>query len=168
VSDRRPGQVFGSVDELLADARSRLRRLRPDEAEAAVAAGAMFVDIRPAWQRAVEGEIAGSLIIERNHLEWRLDPASAARVAQADGARRWIIVCSESYTSSLAADALRSVGVDATDLAGGVHAWIASGRPVIAGPSRVEAIAGQQPPVDAAELGAPGGAADGRPPLRPH
>ncbi|MDT4939310.1 MAG: hypothetical protein QOG80_2981 [Pseudonocardiales bacterium] len=121
---------FSSVEDLLADARSRLDRLYVEDVRAALAAGQRLVDIRPAWQRAGEGEIPGSLIVERNHLEWRLHPASAARLAQARVGQRWIVVCSEGYTSSLAADALNSLGVPASDLVGGFRAWEAARLPI--------------------------------------
>ncbi|NYJ05170.1 rhodanese-like domain-containing protein [Petropleomorpha daqingensis] len=120
-----------SIDELLAEARSRLVRLSPAQAAARVARGALLVDIRPAAQRALEGEVPGSLIVERNVLEWRFDPASAARLPQATGYDVEVIVlCSEGYTSSLAADALRSLGLtQATDVVGGFVAWQAAGLP---------------------------------------
>lgn len=121
--------TFGSVDELLADARSRLDRLAPQEAAAALADGALLVDIRPQWQRAEDGEVPGSLIVERNHLEWRLHPASDARLPAAVPGQRWIVVCTEGYTSSLAADALNSIGVPATDVVGGFYAWRDAGLP---------------------------------------
>ena len=121
---------FASVDELLADARSRLERLDIDATEAALEHGARLVDIRPAWLRANEGEISGALVVERNHLEWRLHPESDARLDAAVPGQHWIVFCSESYTSSLAADALNSIGVPATDLIGGFQAWSAAGRPV--------------------------------------
>jgi len=124
---------FGSVEELLEDARSRLVRLTPRQAAAAVADGAGLVDIRPAWQRAEAGEIPGALVVERNHLEWRLHPASSARLPQAAVGRRWIVVCTEGYTSSLAADALNSIGVTATDVVGGFAAWRAAGQPTVPG-----------------------------------
>jgi len=124
---------FGSVEELLEDARSRLVRLTPRQAAAAVADGAGLVDIRPAWQRAEAGEIPGALVVERNHLEWRLHPASSARLPQAAVGRRWIVVCTEGYTSSLAADALNSIGVPATDVVGGFAAWRAAGQPTVPG-----------------------------------
>jgi rhodanese-related sulfurtransferase len=127
------GPRFSSVDELLDDARSRLDRLDVAGLVAAVDAGSLIVDIRPQWQRIREGEIAGSLIVERNHLEWRLHPASGSRVAEAAPGQRWVVVCSEGYTSSLAADALNSIGVPATDLVGGIHAWKAADLPVVAG-----------------------------------
>ncbi len=120
---------FATVDDLLADARAGLDRLDPPQAAAAVAAGALLVDIRPAAQRAAEGEIPGALVVERNHLEWRLHPASDARVAAAGPGQRWVVVCSEGYTSSLAAAALNSIGVPATDLAGGFQAWAEHGLP---------------------------------------
>jgi len=121
--------VFASVEELLEDARSRLHRLYVEDVPDALARGDRFVDIRPASQRELEGEIPGALIVERNHLEWRLHPASDARVDQAVRGQRWIVVCSEGYTSSLAADALNSLGVPATDLVGGFRAWQAAGLP---------------------------------------
>jgi rhodanese-related sulfurtransferase len=125
--------TFSSVDELLADARSRLDRLGPAAAAAAVEAGALLVDIRPQWQRGRDGEIPGALVVERNHLEWRLGPQSEARVPAAVDGQRWIVVCDEGYTSSLAADALNSIGVPATDVDGGFHAWAAAGLPTTPG-----------------------------------
>jgi rhodanese-related sulfurtransferase len=129
---------FSSVDELLADARSRLERIDVDGLVTALEAGMRIVDIRPQWQRIREGEIPDSLIIERNHLEWRLHPASDSRIAEAVPNQRWAIVCSEGYTSSLAADALNSIGVPATDLVGGVHAWKAAGLPIVPGGAEPE------------------------------
>lgn len=151
-----PGEPrFHSVEDLLAAARAGLRRLSPAEVVAEVAAGAKLVDIRPAWQRAAEGEIAGALVIERNHLEWRLHPGSAGRAAAAVSGQRWIVVCSEGYTSSLAAAALRSLGVDATDLAGGIRQWRADGLPVLAGPTRAGQVVGEQPSVEHGDLAGP-------------
>ena len=121
-----------TIDEVLADARTRLKRLDPNEAFAAARDdGALLVDIRPAAQRAAEGEIPGALIIERNVLEWRFDPASDARLPAASYDLQVIVFCSEGYTSSLAAAALQELVVHrATDLAGGFRAWEAAGLPV--------------------------------------
>lgn len=124
---------FASVDALLDDARSRLHRLTPDDAAQQVADGALVVDIRPVWQRAGDGEVPGSLIVERNHLEWRLHPDSTSRVLRASRGQRWIVLCHEGYTSSLAADALNSLGVPASDVIGGFAAWRAAGLPTCAG-----------------------------------
>ncbi len=131
---------FASVEELLADARSRVCRLTPSEAADAVAAGARLVDIRPSWQRRDEGEIPGALIVERNHLEWRLHPRSDARLPSAVAGQRWIVVCSEGFTSSLAADALVSLGIAANDVVGGFVAWRAAGLPTRAGETPVEHV----------------------------
>ena len=137
---------FASVEELLADARSRLHRLTPQQAAAAVAAGDGLVDIRPAWQRAQAGEIPGALVVERNHLEWRLHPASDARLPSAAPGRRWIVLCTEGYTSSLAADSLNSIGVPATDVVGGFAAWRTAGLPTVNGaPTPVDAIVSPAP-----------------------
>ena len=127
---RRPARSR-SVDELLADARARLIRLRPAQARQAVDTGAVLVDIRPEAQRHAEGGIPGALIVERNVLEWRFDPASAARLPVASYELQPIIFCSEGYTSSLAAAALQDLGLLlATDLDGGFVAWRAAGLPV--------------------------------------
>jgi rhodanese-related sulfurtransferase len=117
-----------TVVDLLAAARARLDRPDPHRAAEMVAKGAILVDTRPAWQRAKEGELPGALVIERNHLEWRLDPASDARIPEAtDHDVTWIIVCSQGYASSLAAASLQDLGLhNATDLAGGYQAWKAA------------------------------------------
>jgi rhodanese-related sulfurtransferase len=123
-----------SVEHLLAGARAGLRRVGPVEAAAAQRDGAVLVDIRPQAQRVREGEIPGSLMVERNVLEWRFDPASEARLPLASYDLEVIVVCSEGYTSSLAAYALQQLGIRrATDLAGGFRAWQAAGLPTVPG-----------------------------------
>jgi len=124
--------VTKTVEELLEEARARLRRLSPADAADALAAGALVVDTRPAAQREREGEMPGALVIERNVLEWRLDPASPDRVPDVTGYDQVVVVvCSEGYSSSLAAAALQDMGFrNATDVAGGFRAWKAAGLPV--------------------------------------
>jgi len=121
------------IDELLAAARSRLRRLDPEATRAAQRSGAVLVDIRPAAQRAEHGEIPGAVIVERNVLEWRFDPRSPARLDLADRYDLPVVVfCQEGYTSSLAAAALHDLGLHrATDLTGGFAAWRAAGLPTV-------------------------------------
>ena len=121
-----------SVDQMLARARSRLSRVGPRQAETEMRQGALLVDIRPAAQRAGEGEVPGALTVERNVLEWRFDPASDSRLPQAGSYDlRVIVMCSRGYTSSLAAASLQDLGlVNATDLDGGFQAWAAAGLPV--------------------------------------
>jgi rhodanese-related sulfurtransferase len=131
---------FTSVDDLLADARSRLIRISPLAASALIDRGAFLVDIRPVWQRSAEGEVPGSLIVERNHLEWRLHPDSSARVPHARPGRQWIVLCSEGYTSSLAADALNSLGISATDVVGGFAAWRGAGLPTVPGATAADQV----------------------------
>lgn len=117
------------IERVLIDARSRYRRLPAGRVLGAVKRGAVLVDIRPQAQRAREGEVPGALIIERNVLEWRCDPTSDARLPQAVGDDvEWVIVCSEGYTSSLAAAALLDIGLHrSTDVVGGYHALAAGG-----------------------------------------
>ncbi len=120
------------IDDLLAAARARLVRLGPHETYRAVHRGAVLIDIRPAAQRAEHGEIPGAIVIERNVLEWRLDPRSDARLPFTHYDLEVIVTCQEGYTSSLAAAALRDLGLlRATDLEGGFKAWQAAGLPTI-------------------------------------
>lgn len=113
-----------SIDDVLAEARSRLHRLTPAEAVAARDAGAVVVDIRPAAQREVQGGPDGVLVVERNVLEWRFDPQSDARLPIAAYDLQVVVLCQEGFTSSLAAAALQDLGLHrATDVAGGWKAW---------------------------------------------
>ena len=127
-----PAQGGRPVGAILAQARGRLKRLGPQQTYDAMRAGALVVDIRPQAQRGAEGHLPGALVVERNVLEWRLDPASDARLPEAGDYRRpVIVVCSEGYASSLAAASLQDLGLEnATDLAGGFRAWAELGLPV--------------------------------------
>ncbi|WP_067476188.1 rhodanese-like domain-containing protein [Nocardia amamiensis] len=118
-----------TVDQMLENARAQLSRIYAFELPEAIERGAILVDIRPQAQRGREGTLPGALVIERNVLEWRLDPSSSARLAlAADHDVEWIVVCSEGYTSSLAAAALQQLGLHrATDLVGGYQALKAAG-----------------------------------------
>jgi rhodanese-related sulfurtransferase len=117
-----------TIDELLADARSGLDRVPAEELAAAQRDGALIVDIRPVEQRARDGELPGAIVVDRNVLEWRLDPASADRISQVtDHNSRIIVVCNEGYSSSLAAATLQGLGLHrATDLVGGYQQWLRS------------------------------------------
>lgn len=123
-----------TVDDLLWEARSGLDRYSPARALAALGRGALLVDIRPHAQRVLEGEVPDALVLERNVLEWRLDPQSSARVPEASYELEVVVLCSEGYTSSLAAASLQVLGISrATDLEGGFAAWRDAGLPVVAG-----------------------------------
>ncbi len=130
------------IDLVLRAARRRLRRLPATELPAALSRGAVVVDIRPQAQRSREGDLPGALVIERNVLEWRCDPTSDAKLPQAVGDDvEWVIVCSEGYTSSLAAAALLDIGLHrATDVIGGHQALAAAG--VL---DRLAGLAGRRP-----------------------
>jgi rhodanese-related sulfurtransferase len=126
-------QTRTTIAELLEAARSRLERVAPAEAAAAVADGAVLVDIRSERQRERDGVIPGARCFPRNVLEWRADPESGASDPElaADLGRRVIVVCDEGYQSSLAAATLQQLGfLRATDLVGGFQAWREAGLPV--------------------------------------
>ncbi|HEY7722098.1 MAG TPA: rhodanese-like domain-containing protein [Pedococcus sp.] len=130
---------MSGVDDLVAAARAGLRRLTPAEAAEACDRGALLVDTRTAAQRARQGELPGAVVIDRTVLEWRLDPTGRWRIPELTSAEQVVIVvCSQGYSSSLAAASLQKVGLpNATDLVGGALAWIEAGLPVSAGPADV-------------------------------
>jgi rhodanese-related sulfurtransferase len=116
-----------AIDVLLAAARLGLDRVEPARLAAERAAGALVVDTRPVDQRDRDGDLPGAVVVDRNVLEWRLDPTSPYRIPEAsDRDLRIILVCTEGYSSSLAAATLRQLGLRrATDLVGGYQAWLA-------------------------------------------
>jgi len=118
-----------TIDDLLATARTRLHRVDPERAVAAVHDGALLIDIRPSELRRRDGELPGAIVVDRNVLEWRLDPASPHRLPEVTNHEQVVIlVCNEGYASSLAAATLQDLGLrNATDLEGGFAAWAARG-----------------------------------------
>jgi rhodanese-related sulfurtransferase len=129
--ERPPGAR--TIDELLASVRARIGRVHPREVPARMAAGALLVDTRPWEQRSRDGAVPGAVVIDRNVLEWRLDPASPDRIPQVSGYDLEVVVlCNEGYSSSLVADTLRTLGLTRTvDVIGGFVAWRAAGLPIV-------------------------------------
>ncbi|MFI9002756.1 rhodanese-like domain-containing protein [Streptomyces sp. NPDC053541] len=129
------------IDALLERVRDGLDRLDPRAAHAAWRAGdALLVDTRYAALRERDGLIPGALVVERNELEWRLDPLGSHRAPEADSHDlRVVVFCNEGYASSLAAESLRRLGLHrATDVIGGFQAWKAAGLPVLLPASRTD------------------------------
>jgi len=131
--------VHRGIDAVLADSRAGVVRLSPAEVVEAQARGALVVDTRTEAQRRRQGELPGAVVIDRTVLEWRLDPTSSARIPEATGYDlEVVVVCRQGYSSSLAAASLRSVGLHrATDLEGGVEAWLVAGLPMSSVPADV-------------------------------
>jgi rhodanese-related sulfurtransferase len=116
--------MMQSADDLLAHARRRIGRVQPPQLRASQASGELVVDIRSEAARCAEGVLDGAVIVERNVLEWRLDPLGRHRIPEVRDHSQWIVVmCSEGYASSLAAVSLFDLGLEhAADLEGGFQA----------------------------------------------
>jgi rhodanese-related sulfurtransferase len=129
-AQRPPGSR--TIDDLLQQVRDRIDRVEPAEAARRLAAGALLIDTRPVEQRDRDGEVPGAVVIDRNVLEWRLDPAGPYRIPEVTGYDLEVIVlCNQGYSSSLVADTLRSLGLcRAVDVVGGFEAWAALGLPI--------------------------------------
>jgi rhodanese-related sulfurtransferase len=127
------------IDEVLAASRDGIRRLTALETAEAVARGALLVDTRTEAQRRAQGDLPGALVIDRTVLEWRLDPTSPWRIPEARCPEvEIVVVCRQGYSSSLAASSLRAVGLhNATDMIGGMEAWLAAGLPLSDEPADV-------------------------------
>lgn len=127
------------IDELLEQSRRGMRRLAPHEVADAAARGALIVDTRTERQRREQGEFPGAIEIDRTVLEWRLDPKSDEHIPEAsDYDLEIVVVCRQGYSSSIAAATLRALGLHrASDLAGGVEAWVEAGRPMSTAPADV-------------------------------
>ncbi|WP_228551675.1 rhodanese-like domain-containing protein [Mumia zhuanghuii] len=119
-----------AIDRLLVECRRRIDRVEPADLAREMAAGALVVDLRPSEQRSADGPLPGAVVIDRNVLEWRLDPTSPHRLpGNDDPDRRVVLVCNEGYGSTLAAYTLVQLGLrDVADLVGGFQAWSALGR----------------------------------------
>ena len=130
------------ITEVLAEARARIGRYAPEEA---AAADAVIVDLRCGDVRAATGIIPGSVHVPRSVLEWRCDQRSGYANPYLAG-RRLILVCEHGYSSSLAAAALRDLGVDAGDLDGGFQAWVGAGLPTRACVESTQALPGMGGP----------------------
>ncbi len=129
-----PSETAATVDDLVEEARSTYERVSAREAyQLVLFRRAVLVDIRPEAQRRAEGEVHPGLapvVIERNVLEWRLDPRSSARLPWVTEQTRVLVLCQEGYASSLAAATLVRLGVQATDVDGGLRAWREAGLPL--------------------------------------
>ena len=138
-----------AIDVLLTEARAQLDRVDPRDLPDELQAGALVIDTRPADQRARDGALAGAVVVDRNVLEWRLDPSSPHRIPEVDSAdRRIVLVCDQGYSSSLAAATLRRLGLHrATDLVGGYQALLRAGSPLTAGGARPTRTAASRHPV---------------------
>ena len=130
------------IDDLLNDARSNLRRLAPTEVRSRIEEGALLVDTRTDSQRSEQGELPDAIVIDRTVLEWRLDPSSESRIPEiASYDQMIVVVCSQGYSSSLAAQSLQRLGfANATDVVGGVENWIRQGLPISNRPAGVHRL----------------------------
>lgn len=139
---------MSGVAELLAEARTGIRRYEPAEALARAANGSVLVDLRSHDERERDGVIPGSVHVPRSVLEWRMDESSGfsnPHVARPE--LELVLVCNEGYSSSFAAAALRDLGfLHAADLAGGFQAWRAAGLPTMPAPGRVDGLPGMGGP----------------------
>lgn len=122
---------MSAVDAALADARKGWSRVAPHDAWEAVQDGsALLIDTRTAAQRGRDGELPRAIVIDRTVLEWRLDPTADVCVPEAKARKQLIVICRQGFSSSFAARALRDLGLDATDVIGGVEGWSAAGLPL--------------------------------------
>lgn len=135
---------------LLARAAASIRRLTPHEAAAAARSGAAaLVDIRSVDARARDGVVSGAVHVPLTVLHWRLEPGGAFRTPHVAEGHAVVLLCDHGCSSVLAAASLRAIGVDASDVVGGIEAWREAGLPLGAAadaPLGVGELQGMRPP----------------------
>ena len=119
-----------TIDDLLGEARASLTRVTVEQAFAAIEDGAVLVDVRSEDERERQGFVP-ALHHPLSVVLWRLDPDQPTSNPKLLLDTRVLLICREGYSSSLAAAQLRKIGfANATDVIGGVEAWLAAGLPV--------------------------------------
>ena len=115
---------------MVAEAKTRVENLTPEDVEREVRAGAVLVDIREPDERQ-GGAIAGSTHAARGMLEFYADSTSPYHRPEFDRERRIVLYCASGGRSALAADTLQTLGYrNIAPLDGGIKAWTAAGKPV--------------------------------------
>lgn len=121
-----------SVKELIAEARTTIENLSPEQmARALEARDVLLVDLREPGERAEHGTIPGALAAPRGMLEFYADPATPYHRKEFDPARRVLLYCASGGRSALAGATLRGLGYPSVaHLDGGFKAWKESGREI--------------------------------------
>jgi len=113
--------------ELVASAKSKIREVSLAEADQAIAASDILIDVREAQEFAA-GHLPGAVHLSRGMLEFKL--ASMPGLQASD--TKIVLYCKSSGRAALAAVALQDMGYTCVQsIAGGYDAWVAAGRLVI-------------------------------------
>ncbi|HLG63561.1 MAG TPA: rhodanese-like domain-containing protein [Ktedonosporobacter sp.] len=118
-----------SVNEMVADARTRIEGLSIEEMQRELEAGeATIIDIRDVRERWREGTIPGAKHVPRGMLEFWADPQSEYHKRYMDPQKRTILYCAGGLRSSLAADVLQKMGYkNVAHLEAGFDGWKQAG-----------------------------------------
>ncbi len=120
-----------TVAKLVADARTRVQSLTPEQVAAELKQGALLIDLRESEERTEHGCIPGTVHAPRGMLEFWADPTSRFHRAEFDPSRRTIVHCMAGGRSALAADTLQQMGyTQVAHMDGGFERWAQEGRPV--------------------------------------
>lgn len=116
-----------TAHDLVAAAKARINEVSVDDAEKAIAAADVLLDVRESEEFAV-GHLPGAIHASRGMLEFKLsgNPALSPRDLKI------VLYCKTSGRAALAACALQDMGyLDVTSISGGFDAWAAAGKPVV-------------------------------------
>ncbi len=115
-----------TAHDLVIAAKARVKEVSLADAEAAIRAADVLVDVREA-DEFTAGHLAGAVHISRGMLEFRFtaNPALQARDLHI------VLYCKTSGRAALAAAALQDMGyLNVLSIAGGFDGWVAAGKPV--------------------------------------
>ncbi len=116
-----------TAHDLVATAKAHVREIAVDQAEEAIRAADLLIDVREADEYQA-GHIPGAIHASRGVLEFKLSstPELSARDLKV------VLYCKTSGRAALAAIAMRDMGyLHVESIAGGMDAWMAAGRPVV-------------------------------------
>jgi rhodanese-related sulfurtransferase len=118
-----------SVNDLVADAKSRIEELSVEQLQAEIEAGDVTVvdirDVRERWER---GAIPGAKSMPRGMLEFWFDPDSPYYRSGLEFDARYVLHCAGGQRSALAADILQQLGyTNVAHLTVGFNGWKEAG-----------------------------------------
>ncbi len=112
--------------DLVAQAKSRIQEISVEEADQAIKAADVLIDVRDDLEYAA-GHIPGSVHLSRGMLEFKMsmNPALQSRDLKI------VLYCRTSGRAALAAASLQEMGyLNIKSIAGGFEAWKAANKPV--------------------------------------
>lgn len=140
MADKGPNAVTGlkTLADLVADARSRIREMAPDDLAESIEDGEpwLIVDVRETYEYE-RIHVPGSILVPRGLLEGAVEASGPHRIEALYAARERpvALLCATGARSALAAVVLEQMGfTNVVNIAGGIKLWEGEDLPTASGP----------------------------------